>query len=486
MSSARPEARVSALGISRALLGIPAAEAAPWVAYAGAGLVALQLAAVVLSGWINPLYALGLLFVPLFAVLCWMSLPAAWLVTLAAVPFSSEVVLPGTASALWIPTEPMMLIFLGVWGVRAVLRGAHRIPRSPLLAAIGALGLVAVLSALGSRYYFLSIKAILSTAWFVAFAFLFPYLHGGDKGLARRALLVLAVAGTFFAAYGLLFLVRHGLMRWTANAMGRPFFNEHGTYSTFLSFAVAALLVLAFTARRALWRWLAVAAAGLVTLAAVLSLARAAYLGLAALFAVTLWHLIRTGRTRSVFAVIVVVLAVGFGMARFQAGEFVGLYAASITQPGELSNLERISRWLAAANMVRAHPLLGVGYGTYDDNYYSYRVLTLRTEERFRRMGVHNEYFKVLSETGWLGFAALGALLLLIFREGSRAIRRARSPADRWLALGALAGVSSYLVHGFFNSYTGNDKLGVPLWFLISVVAMLAARTRRAEAALPA
>jgi O-antigen ligase len=453
-------------------------ELPSWAVQGALGLLALELSAIMLTGLVGPVVGIGIVVLPLFILLCWISLPTAWLVTLAVVPFSFEMVFPIGSSALWLPTEPMVFVFLAVWIVRASLHGAYSIPRSPVLVSLAVLAILAILSSFGSRNLFFSVKAIMSTAWLAAFGFFFPLLYGGEKRFARRALIVLAVAGSCAAIYGLFFLVRHGIARWSANAMGRPFFPEHGTYSVFETFALAALLALSLSVRRARWKWLGFGAAGLVTLAIVLSLARAAFLGLAAVLVTTLWHLMQARKVRTVLVIVVLTACVGVGIARFRAGAFVGLYVASIAQPGELSNLERISRWLAAWNMVRAHPLLGIGYGNYEDTYYSYRVLTLNTEERFRRMGVHSEYLRILAEMGWLGFGACMTFLALVFRQGSAAIGRARSPTDRAMAIGALAGFASYLLHGVFNYYGESDKVMIPFWFFVAFISILWSRTR--------
>jgi O-antigen ligase len=380
------------------------------------------------------------------------------------------------SSALWVPTEPLIFTFLAVWAVKGLLRGSHTIPRGSVVTSVALLLIVATVSSLQSLYPMLSVKALANAVWYAAFAFFFPVVQGEKENFLRRATWVLGGSVVFFSVYGLLFIARTGMARWTGNAMGRPFFPEHGTYSAFLSFGLAIVLGFALAERRTLVRWAWFAAAGTVALAVVLSLARAAYLGLAALVAVFLWYLLRSRRSRSALLLVASLGIVGFGVTKFRAGEFVGLYAQSITQPGELSNLERISRWLAAVNMVRDRPILGVGYGTYQTSYYSYRVLTLRTQERFRLMGVHSEYFEALSEMGWIGFGALVWFLLTVARRANQVIRNAIDPRDRTLALAALAGLSSYLVHGMFNNYSGVDKLDMPLWLLVAVVAVLSMR----------
>ena len=478
MSRARPDAGGAEGVTPRAGSGLLPADAPSWVTRGAVLVAALEVVALLVAGAVGPLVGLGVILLPCYAVLCWISLPTAWLTTLAVLPFSREIVVPGTSSALWVPTEPMIFVFLGVWMLRALLHGARSLPRSPILAMILVLALIAVLSAIGSQFTFLSTKAILSTGWFAVFGFLFPLMHGGERGFQRRTLVVLGAAGLVFAIYGIAFIARNGIMRWTGNAMGRPFFPEHGTYSVFETFALTGLLGLALAARRRIARILGFVAAGVITLAVILSLARAAFLALAAALGVTLWHLLRAGRGRTVLSVVMVAVLVGFSVARFRAGNFVELHAASITNPGELSNLERITRWLAAWNMARAHPLLGVGYGTYEDSYFSYRILTLHTQEQFRRMGVHSEFFRSLGEMGWLGLLAVLAFIALVFRQGGQAVRAARSPADRSLAIGLMAGFASYVVHSVFNSYGESDKVVLPFWFFTAFVALLWSRSR--------
>ena len=40
------------------------------------------------------------------------------------------------------------------------------------------------------------------------------------------------------------------------------------------------------------------------------------------------------------------------------------------------------------------------------------------------------------------------------------------------------AGVTSYLIHGVFNNYSGIDKVAVPFWFLLAAIAVVAQRAR--------
>jgi O-antigen ligase len=420
----------------------------------------------------------GLLLVGglLYAALCWYSLPAAWLLGLAFVPLSQEIKFEAVRSALWIPTEPMIFTFLAVWLVRSVLRREIRIRQSPLVTVLVALWAVAVLSVVQSDYLALSAKAIASTTWLVVFAFLFPYQTQDVDGLMRNGALILVVAGALLSLYGLLYLATHGVSRPSGSAMGRPFFPEHGTYSTFLCFSLALSLALSLSSERRILRVVGAIGFGLGLLAIILSLARAAYLGLAGFLGVFAFYRLRR---RALVPVLVALGVLGLALVsfgRFETGRFVGQYVQSIADPGELSNLGRINRWLAAWNMARAHPLLGVGYGAYADAYYSYRMLTFRSEDRFMRTGAHSEYLTALSEMGWIGFGMQMVLLVVLARAAHRAIGSPALAEYRWLALGAFAGLVSYLIHGLFNNYSNADKMALPFWFLVAAVAVLANR----------
>lgn len=469
-----------------AFLSRPGARSSRSLAIVGAaGVISLELIVLALTGFWDARLVLGVVVLSAYAMLCWASPRSAWLLALACVPLSREMLVPLAGSALWVPSEPMILVFLAIWAMRVALRGSHSLPRSRLLSSVAILGLIVALSGLQSLYPVLSFKAISNAAWYVAFGLVYPYLHGRDDEFLRRACWIVGAWALFFALYGLVFVATHGVARWTGNAMGRPFFPDHGTYSVFLSFGLAYWVYIAFSTRNTLGRATILGAAATVMLAVILSLARAAFLGLAGLFAALLWHLIHAGRARLALTVVLVGGLAFAGLRSFRAEEFIGLHAASISQPGEISNLGRISRWLAGWNMVRDRPWLGVGYGAYVDSYFSYRVITLKTEDKFIRSGVHSEYLKILSETGWIGFLALFWLVMTLFRESSFAIHRAPVFEDRWMALAALAGLSSYLVHGVFNNYIETDKAALPFWLSVAMIAILGRRIRRPAVASP-
>src|SRR4029434_2452791 len=113
-----------------------------WAVLGAVVLVITELVVIVLTGWMGPLVPLGAVAVLLYAAICWVSLPFAWLLVLLVMPFSREIVFLGIGSALWVPTEPLIFTFLAVWSIKSLLGGAIRVPGSNVINWVLILGVV--------------------------------------------------------------------------------------------------------------------------------------------------------------------------------------------------------------------------------------------------------------------------------------------------------------------------------------------------------
>ncbi len=113
--------------------------------------------------------------------------------------------------------------------------------------------------------------------------------------------------------------------------------------------------------------------------------------------------------------------------------------------------------WWVGWEMLKAHPLLGVGIGHYKIQFLPYKARFLATErgKRYnfyiqRAAQAHNEYVQAAAEMGGLGVLAGGFALTMIFLGGYRTIRRAGAK-EKFLALALLAGVVASLGDGLFS-----------------------------------
>ena len=129
--------------------------------------------------------------------------------------------------------------------------------------------------------------------------------------------------------------------------------------------------------------------------------------------------------------------------------------------------IERLAHWQAAQDMVREHPLLGVGLGNYEPIYPVYRLLNWP----YPLGHAHNIYLNMLAEVGIIGFLAYLVLWGTVFIT---TLRASNSP-DLWRRAAAigLLGVWTHLsVHQLVdNLYVANIHLH--LGALLGVLAIL-------------
>ena len=126
--------------------------------------------------------------------------------------------------------------------------------------------------------------------------------------------------------------------------------------------------------------------------------------------------------------------------------------------------------WATTLNIIRDHPLVGVGLGAYGVAYTQYDT----RNGLFRIEQAHNDYLETLANAGVVG-ALLGVFFIVaLFRNGF-ARRETADDFRRGVTTGALAGCFAVLVHSFFD-FTLHTTSNA-LLFLV-VVALATADTR--------
>jgi O-antigen ligase len=130
--------------------------------------------------------------------------------------------------------------------------------------------------------------------------------------------------------------------------------------------------------------------------------------------------------------------------------------------------------WRVTLDVIRAHPLIGTGLGSYGVAYpmYDTRGGGLRVEQ------AHNDYLQTLSDSGILG-ALLGLFFIVtLFRLG---LTRSSSQDTfrRGVAVGALSGCFAVLVHSFFD-FTLHTTANALLFLTVAGLATINGRVERA------
>ena len=126
--------------------------------------------------------------------------------------------------------------------------------------------------------------------------------------------------------------------------------------------------------------------------------------------------------------------------------------------------------WSVTLNIIKAHPYVGTGLGSFGVIYTQYDT----RNGLFRLEQAHNDYLQILSDAGVVGAAlGLGFVVLLFYK----AIQRAKSADDfrRGVALAGLSGCFGVLVHSFFD-FTLHTTSNALLFLVLAALATVNGR----------
>jgi Tfp pilus assembly protein PilF len=114
----------------------------------------------------------------------------------------------------------------------------------------------------------------------------------------------------------------------------------------------------------------------------------------------------------------------------------------------------RVEDWYIGLEMLKDHPLVGIGLGNYKVKFLEYRSRFLASErgQDFggfipRGAQAHNEYVQFTAEMGIVGLIAIVTSLVILMLNVFNRIRGLGEPASRILGLALAGGVVGYLIH---------------------------------------
>ena len=398
-------------------------------------------------------------------------------------PFSQEIGLFGGLS-MDVPSEPLMLALTGCVGL-ALLLGTGRLPRRewqhPLLLLLALMLLWTAADAAFSVDTIKSIKYLLAKVWYIT-----PFVLGTLLVVRRPndtwRFAALYAAG---ACLSVLYVAsRHATKGFSFEQINwalYPFFRNHVIYATML----ALLMPFGWFALRAAqsvgarWAWrvtLGILLFGLLT-----SYTRASMLSLpiAALF----YGVMRLRQTRMLL--LAVALGVAATVGYFVSGDHFMEYAPDYEhtvfngqnfekhleatyQLKDVSGMERVYRWVAAARMIADKPLVGSGAATFYPEYKRYTVKSFRTyvSDNPEKSTTHNYFLLQLAEQGIPGFLLFVALVATALLTGESLYHRSRQqPEVRRVVLAASLSLVVIVFHLTLNELVEADKIG-PVFFV--------------------
>ncbi|MFN0108068.1 MAG: O-antigen ligase family protein [Blastocatellia bacterium] len=384
--------------------------------------------------------------------------------------------------ALW---EVLVFGVVGLWTLRSVIEGKLQITLNPLVWPMLALLVLAIAQiwpfGAGERQTIsfspyattqFVFKLFASICFFLLFA---TFVNNDERRMMAVKVIVAVCAVIAIVGIGQAYI---GRLFWQRGAFG-PFVNRNH-FAGFLEMGVAlagGLLI----GRAVKQIWLAIYGSCVLAMCAGigLSASRGGVLALGAeitfliLIAIPTFfhsrHESKARRTgfliRSAAALLIGAGAIAGAIWLVGSEGLVANFSQIQTETGgELPASERFSRrdiWRATTELIKDHPVTGVGFGAFQFAYSRYDQSSgiQRVEQS------HNDYLQIVADGGFIGGAIALAFIVLLFVRGFSSIQT-HNREKRAIVMGALAGCFAIAVHSFveFNlQITSNAQLFLAL-----------------------
>ncbi|SDX36504.1 O-antigen ligase family protein [Hymenobacter psychrophilus] len=411
-------------------------------------------------------------------------------------PFSREISLSGSLS-LDVPSEPLMLVLSGCVGASLLMR-RHRLPvrelTHPLLIILGLMLLWSVVSAFFSVDSTKSIKYLLAKGWYLT-----PFVLGTLLLLRRPTdlwrITTLYTAGAAFTVVVILLnQASRGFAFDETQWAVHNFYRNHVIYATVLALLLP-FIFYRWRSRQGVERLVWGAALGLLLVGLVLSYTRASVLSLpvAGLFYVV----VRLRQTRLLLAGVLVAALAGAGYFMSQNnyllyapnfektvfnGENFEKHLEATYKLEDVSGMERVYRWVAAARMAADKPLVGSGPNTFYPEYKRYTVRSFRTyvSDNPEKSTTHNYFLLLLAEQGFPGMllfiTLVGATLITI-----ETLYHRTAPGSEYRAVLLACGLSFVIIvfHLLLNELVEVDKIGSFFFINLAMLVRLGTWVRQ-------
>jgi O-antigen ligase len=325
-------------------------------------------------------------------------------------------------------------------------------------------------------------------ALFLLSCITFFYLAGGaisTPSQIRQLIYLIISVSVFLSVFGLLKKTGHNPFGWwdydpsglnRTLALSTSTFGNPNHFGGYLEMAIPLTLGLAFTGLNKPQRMFMILFAGILMSALILSLSRggwiSTFVGLLFMGSVSIGKRLISFDRRWIlsFGGLLFCLAIVFLSSRANVEE-----ARSVTaMQADASLLSRLSVWKSSLAMIKDHPLLGTGPGTFSSFFTQYQPPSFHT--RFYR--AHNQYLQFVSEAG---IFIIPIILWLVSQFYINGFEKMNHPSRlvRGTTLGAMSGVTAALFHSMFDFTLKIPANALLFVILVAIVVMPAPKIAR-------
>jgi len=401
------------------------------------------------------------------------------LVSIAFYPHSIPVFSPIKESI----AEVLVIIGLMFWGIKLLEEGKFKFIHSALNTPVLLLVLFSCLSLLWSDAVHVSLQQ-LPLFLLGPFLYLIVINNIHRESQINHIITTLLVLGGIFGVYGVLQYMEIDFPIWAKNVERFKVFGLFGNVNYFAEYLIIPLpiaVALFFTSKNIKRKILLLIGILAMSATLILTFTRSSYLGfgISLIFMFSLFMLSQgknfIQNNKKVLTVILIVIIIMASIVAIpnplnKDDTFLSkirdrLSFDKITQSKSL--LRRIATWKFTILMIKDHPLLGSGIGTFRYNTLKYQAEFFKKSDNrsiysygFAEKS-HNEYLQLWAELGIIGLLIFIWLLISYFTYGIKLLRRLKNNDKQGLIIGLMGSIIAVLIDSFF---------GFPLHLVATVV----------------
>jgi len=147
----------------------------------------------------------------------------------------------------------------------------------------------------------------------------------------------------------------------------------------------------------------------------------------------------------------------------------------SIADLKDPATRHRFVMWRTGIDIIKEHPLLGTGIGTFKKIHPKYQSKYLRTKKYGRFEGlsrfIHNDYLEITTNTGILGLGTFLWLIVALYWTGLKRLKQInQSKYSPNLLIIILSSLTAVLIHSFFHYSFYLPATGMLFWLWLGLL----------------
>jgi O-antigen ligase/Tfp pilus assembly protein PilF len=379
---------------------------------------------------------------------------------------------------VFIPAKEMIsevLIVLGLmfWGLKLISREEIKFTSTPLNFPTLSFIAICVLSLIWSNSFFVSLKEL---PLFLAGPLLYFVITNSinDERQINRILDILLIVGGLFGIYGIFQYNGIDFSFWIRNVGRQQVFGLFGNVNYFAEYLIVPLPIavsLFFASRNKFKKILLLIAILAMGTSLIVTFTRGSYLafGTSLIFMFFVFlisrgkNFIKNNKKIFIIALVAIIIITFLFVVPTPLNKSSTVISKiksriSVTQLTQDSSFKRrIATWKFTVMMIKDHPLIGSGIGTFKYN-------TLRYQAEFFAQGenrslyphgfadkAHNEYLQLWAELGIIGLGIFIWLIISYLRFGLKILRKIKDEYRQGIIIGLMGAVVAVLVDGIFG-----------------------------------